>query len=199
MSTPVPPRSPGLPSPTRQQLDELDALLQRMLALPVNPLDEPNPTADPAATPASTVSQPAAEVSSTGSTSTAAAEGFSVRTLSLIQLGSSQPESPASGNGTVSSPTARVAVAEPGVAPVSSPAPAERERVPTPLWLRPLVWGNRIFDRCAGLLGAPGRWLRRPWGRTLLGLTGLLLLAAALGWMVLDWMGWPWWPVALKW
>jgi hypothetical protein len=37
MSTSLSPRSPG-PSehPTRQQLDELDALLQRMLALPVN-------------------------------------------------------------------------------------------------------------------------------------------------------------------
>src|SRR5690242_8449124 len=36
MSTPTPrrPRSPGA---TRQQLDELDDLLQRMLALPVNP------------------------------------------------------------------------------------------------------------------------------------------------------------------
>jgi hypothetical protein len=32
-------------NPTRQQLDELDALLQRMLALPLNPADEPEPPA----------------------------------------------------------------------------------------------------------------------------------------------------------
>lgn len=41
------------PSPndlTRQQLDELDALLQRMLALPLNPIDTP-PPATPAAVP----------------------------------------------------------------------------------------------------------------------------------------------------
>ena len=31
------------PQPTRQQLDDLDALLQRMLALPVNSADEPAP------------------------------------------------------------------------------------------------------------------------------------------------------------
>src|SRR5437762_981711 len=30
-------------NPTRQQLDELDALLQRMLALPLNPAEEPAP------------------------------------------------------------------------------------------------------------------------------------------------------------
>lgn len=41
MTTTVSTRSPGRLNPTRQQLDELDALLQRMLDLPVNPLDEP--------------------------------------------------------------------------------------------------------------------------------------------------------------
>jgi hypothetical protein len=41
MTTSVSTRSPGRLNPTRQQLDELDALLQRMLDLPVNPLDEP--------------------------------------------------------------------------------------------------------------------------------------------------------------
>jgi hypothetical protein len=41
MTTSVSTRSPGRMNPTRQQLDELDALLQRMLDLPVNPLDEP--------------------------------------------------------------------------------------------------------------------------------------------------------------
>jgi hypothetical protein len=40
MSTSVSTRSPGSLNPTRQQLDELDALLQRMLDLPVNQLDD---------------------------------------------------------------------------------------------------------------------------------------------------------------
>lgn len=40
MTTSVSTRSPGKLNPTRQQLDELDALLQRMLELPVNTLDD---------------------------------------------------------------------------------------------------------------------------------------------------------------
>src|SRR6188768_2856771 len=57
MSTSSPPAGPSM----RQQLDELDALLQRMLNLPVNRLDEPadpmaqrarfTNTADPSPTP----------------------------------------------------------------------------------------------------------------------------------------------------
>ena len=41
MSSPALPRSAAPANPMRQQLDELDALLQRMLALPVNQLEEP--------------------------------------------------------------------------------------------------------------------------------------------------------------
>lgn len=44
MMTSVSTRAPGKLNPTRQQLDELDALLQRMLELPVDPLDEAEPT-----------------------------------------------------------------------------------------------------------------------------------------------------------
>ncbi|MHB1422369.1 MAG: hypothetical protein ACYC3I_04065 [Gemmataceae bacterium] len=40
MTTSVSTRAAGTLNPTRQQLDELDALLQRMLELPVNKLDE---------------------------------------------------------------------------------------------------------------------------------------------------------------
>jgi hypothetical protein len=42
MPTSISTRTPGSLNPTRQQLDELDALLKRMLELPVNPLDEGN-------------------------------------------------------------------------------------------------------------------------------------------------------------
>lgn len=40
MSTPTLPRAPAPANPMRQQLDELDNLLQRMLSLPVNQLDD---------------------------------------------------------------------------------------------------------------------------------------------------------------
>jgi hypothetical protein len=46
MSTSVSTRSPGTLSPTRQQLDELDALLKRMLDLPVNQLEDGEETED---------------------------------------------------------------------------------------------------------------------------------------------------------
>src|SRR5262249_14329030 len=42
MSSSALPRTPAPTSPMRQQLDELDALLQRMLSLPVNQLNEPS-------------------------------------------------------------------------------------------------------------------------------------------------------------
>jgi hypothetical protein len=48
MSTPAPPRSTGALHAAQQQLDELDALIQRMLTLPINPAEEPAPP-EPAA------------------------------------------------------------------------------------------------------------------------------------------------------
>jgi hypothetical protein len=55
-----------------------------------------------------------------------------------------------------------------------------------PAWLlRPLLWSNRAFDRWTGWLGRPGRWLRGPLGRAVLGWVGLGLWAVAL--LVLVW------------
>jgi hypothetical protein len=53
MTTSVSPRAAKTMNPTRQQLDELDALLQRMLELPVQPLDKPDhpPSEEPAEEP----------------------------------------------------------------------------------------------------------------------------------------------------
>jgi hypothetical protein len=197
MTTPVSPRSSGLPSPTRQQLDELDALLQRMLALPVAPSAEADQPVDP---------PPATETSPPVLISSPAGEEFGVRTLALIHLRSAGPETPPqaivpspSRDETALVPTVPAPAPEQPVAEEPVPVSPAPERRPLPWGLRPVVWVNRGFDFCAGCLGAPGRWLRRPWGRTLLGLVGLLLLAGAVGWIVLDWMGWPWWPAALKW
>jgi len=58
--------------------------------------------------------------------------------------------------------------------------------------LRPFLWVNVGFDRGTAWLGPVGHWLRAPGGRTLLGWTGLLLLAAALAWLALDGMAWTW-------
>jgi hypothetical protein len=195
MSTPVSPRSSGSSSPTRQQLDELDALLQRMLALPVAPGDEADQAVEPP--------PPAAETSAPVNGSLPAAEEFTVRTLALIRLDPPGTETPPHPDPAAPEDGADAAVTEPVPEPAAAGEPVPelpgRERRPLPGWLRPVVWANRAFDQVAGCLGAPGRWLRRPWGRTLLGLAGLLLLAAAVGWIVLDRMGWPGWPALLRW
>jgi hypothetical protein len=193
MSTPASPRASGSTSATRQQLDELDALLQRMLALPVAPVDEADQAVEP----------PAVGTSSSNG-SAHAGEEFAVRTVALIHLDPDRPETPPSPatSEQVATPDAAVPAPAPAPEPAAAgePVPApQRERRPLPVWLRPVVWANRAFDHAAGWLGAPGRWLRRPWGRTLLGLSGLLLLAGAVAWVVLEWMGWPWWPALLRW
>lgn len=156
MSTPTSPRVPA--DPTREQLDDLDELLQRMLALPVNKLDE---TAAPPE-PVEQRVEPAPE--------------------------KPQPERkprPPAPNPARTSPR-----------PASRPAP----RVPPPHsddpgpppegWLAPLAWLDAAFDTVAGWFGSPGRWLRGSTGKSLLGWVGLLLLAAALTLLALEWLGW---------
>lgn len=183
MSTPPSPRSPTPLLPTRQQLDELDSLLQRMLALPVNQLEDDFGSSDPG--PAVPLPAPVAPPVVAGPTSPSASV--------------SRPPNP-------SPPPPGEKRTEPADRP-SQPAPATEEarpdirrghghrlapagRLPAGRWVRPLVWGNRVFDRWAARLGRPGHWLRQPRGRTLLGWTGLLFLAAALTLVLLDWIGW---------
>jgi hypothetical protein len=53
-----------------------------------------------------------------------------------------------------------------------------------------VVQVNRVFDRVTRRLGAAGRWLRGPRGRTVVGWTGVGLLAAALLLAFLARRGW---------
>ena len=107
MTTSVSTRSPGTLNPTRQQLDELDALLQRMLELPVNklddteqeaaeePTDEPPPPVQP--TPSPTLdplplSQPARGIGERGARSAKPLVSYMV-----VETASPRPLPPASG------------------------------------------------------------------------------------------------------
>lgn len=167
MSIPAPRRPAGnaTPEPTRRQLDELDALLQRMLALPVDPLEEASP----------------APLSDSQEMAVALAEppAFAPPPVTS-ELGSGTRER---------SGVPRSEPPLPSLEELVSPLP--RRQRPA-LWLRPLVWGNRAFDRCAGSLGPPGRWVSGQTGRTVLGLLGLLCLAAATALVAMDWTGWIW-------
>lgn len=176
-------RPTGAAHPTRQQLDELEALMQRMLELPVNHLDEdgaPRPDEDPSAAPPENL-WPSAFVPSEATREP-------------------RPElSPASLQLTAESPLLqpRLPVAELPAAPPTGPKRRKSfSRLFRPgatLLVRFLEGINRAFDRTVIRLGRPGRWLRSTTGRTFLGWIGLLCLAAALALGVLDSLGWMWW------
>jgi hypothetical protein len=217
MSTPPLRRKPRSPSPTRQQLDELDALLERMLSLPVSPtVEEPTSNVAPPALPSPpTTLAPLDPVLPDLEPLLGADEG------PLLQK---PPEAPPF---TPITPPPEPFAASPARSrawlrpllwgrrvlgqwvPWFRPAGADRattldrpvfhpfgtvglEAPPVPLWLRPVIWSNQRFDRWTLRLGPYGRWLRRPRGRAVVGGLGLALLAVALGVLILDWIGWPW-------
>jgi hypothetical protein len=196
MATPVPSSPPT--QPTRQQLDELDALMQRMLALPVEGLAVPAP---PPALPQSDNGP------STDEPASAAGDSGPVLLVDLTP-GTDQPAAdvlPQAFHTFVSVPAPELPViaappssrdepeclVDAGAAPPEPAASQQAEEGPA--WYQlPLVGMNRVFDGTTWLLGPLGRWLRAPAGRTLLGWLGLLLLAGALAWGILDWVGWSW-------
>ena len=177
MSTPAP--SPSL-HPTRRQLDELDALMERMLELPVNPAAEEanRPASDEPALPPPEDAAPLGELGSHGFVSYRTDENdASVMTHQSpfhFTVAKSAVVNPDSTNRIVITGTA-TGVADDGP--------------PPPLWLWPAAGVNHLYDSLMGRLGAPGRIMRGT-GRTLLGWIGLLLMAAALAWAVFDWLHW---------
>jgi hypothetical protein len=172
-------RPGGSAHPTRQQLDDLEALMQRMLALPVNQGDD----------------EPGAELPS-----------ISPEAGVPLREETAPPVSEQEGPWHPVAPSADLVVSEP--VPVSSPAkpqaaplmkaPAVLARVGRrwPRWIAPVVWPvvwiNRTFDNGTVPLGRAGRWIRSRQGRALLGALGLIFIAAAIGWTILSFVGWTW-------
>lgn len=176
-----------VPHPTRQQLDDLDALLERMLALPTSPEDETSggPPDTPLPPRPSALQPPPGNV-----------------VLADPILAPLPP------------PPRRPEFSDPQPLPLVNPVPLEQRRAailarPEPLTppflgtprerprepfvlLRPFLWCNRSYDRIALGLGAPGQWLRRPGGRNLVGLLGLMMIAVAVVLVVVDRIGWTW-------
>lgn len=182
MSTvPAPQPRSRPPSTTREQLDELDALLQRMLELPVEPAGT---ATEDAAAPAALVEAPA--------TADVAEPPVD---LPPPPAPPDVPDQPAAGPGPGGEvPAVRaVEVSRNGnvpAPPAPGRGPAGAGEDAAPAWLGPVVRLNRLFDRATGPLGVAGYWLRRPRGRAVLGWTGLGLLALALGIVLLSWRGW---------
>jgi hypothetical protein len=230
MATPPSSSSPGSTpaGSTRQLLDELDALMQRMLALPVEqdeqtaaeggrggapPADPPGATlpAPPGASPADNrepprpareshplTPDPPARVQGPHRVALHQAElapaGVPPKAAAPVQaremdadLGDLTPVGPEIFSTLTAAPPFRPRPVPPPPRPVR-----RRPALTRGLVLRPLYWTNRAFDRGTDWLGGPGRWLRGPRGRAVLGWVGVLLLALALGWQVLAWLGWGW-------
>jgi hypothetical protein len=180
---PTPKRPPAsLDAPTREQLDELDALMERMLALPVDQLVE-------ARDPERTDSAPSVErevAPAAASQSVLTSEALVARPVQTERA----PPTPAPRQEVVRRPAAHRGptgrINEPVISAAAGTGP------PMPGWLRPLRPANQVFDAVTQWLGPLGRWLRGPRGRCLIGWTGVLFLVAAVGWALWDAVDWSW-------
>jgi hypothetical protein len=194
-------RSASLDSETRQQLDELDALMQRMLALPVELPEEPlnSPVSDDAF--AFSVEDPAANDNNSAIRHDYSADDsrneppasatdvvISPPSVENLERWVSSSRTPATPFAELDSPqTVEMKLAQ------SRRTSAENARGLRVAWpAYPLLWVNWAFEGSTAWLGPIGRWLRGPGGRALLGWSGLLLLAAALAWLAWDGLGWTW-------
>ncbi len=206
MSTPATPRSSG--NPTREQLDDLDALLQRMLDLPVNrpeddgvePVSAAQPDAPPAEARVTVVESPRVPTPAKHARPTPHdGPKPAVPKSSLPADRANSVVQKVRSTGTVSKPTKPSIPEAPPVTVTPVQPPQARESKPpvsstrwVTLGLESLIALNGAFDRGAERLGKPGRWLQGTRGRTVLGVTGLCLIGLALLLLVLDWFGWTW-------
>jgi hypothetical protein len=171
--------------------------MERMLELPVNTAEGESAAGDRAAE-----SSPFADFTMGEFESYRTDEGESPAVDSASAFDFSSPASvdvPANlatgedydGASGISSPAANAAPAAATIQSgslVSSPGSVDDDP-PAPIWLWPVVGINRVYDGVMGLLGGPGRVLLGI-GRTWLGWIGLIMLAAALAWGILDWIHW---------
>jgi hypothetical protein len=82
------------------------------------------------------------------------------------------------------------------------PAPTVVMQAPPPLPMlaqAPLpfhLWPLGLLDSSLGgmlaTFGMPGRWLGQGSGKILIGWAGMMMLAIAAAWGVMDYMGWSW-------
>jgi hypothetical protein len=179
---------------TRQLLDELDTLMERMLALPIED-GEPRSTAPetPAVAATLTLLDDPAALDSAGE---APHDTQPANDREPATDGMDAPSGYATAIQVPAAPS-YTDPAEPDPTPLREVGvPALEKLLPLPrLTPRPalsyqfLLWINRRYDRSTYWLGRPGRWLRTGAFRLLMGLAGLALLGLAVGWLSRDWFG----------
>jgi hypothetical protein len=196
-------------------LDDLDALMEQMLALPVSDSAESAPASRqgprtgqespplPPTDPPESKKMPALTASLTPIEPTCSAPPAAA----AMSHGAVEPMRPRRWREAVVAPSPAPAPPPTGLSPLLpgplpplvGPSSGEVvDAIPAPAatvalwWLRPLWWCNEAFDRCTVALGPRGQWLRARGGRTLLGCSGVALLLLALLLLINDWLGWTW-------
>jgi hypothetical protein len=165
------------PLPTRRQLDELDALLQKMLDLPVQPVAE-----EPASEPMSDADSYLPPVEETHAPWSGLSEQPVLADDSPTHADEWMTDSPS-----IHPPSDVTA------APFST---QDSESVGIPPWTEAIrvaqVISEQNVPRAASADSEPRGASRPGFIRLFLGWLGIFCLIAALGILVLDWFGWPW-------
>jgi hypothetical protein len=174
----------------RQHLDDLDQLMQRMLALPV---DAPNHEAASLNTATADAvfrfEEPSATLIETETEPTAVAKPATMAGKSAVAEEPSRqmlmPDETA-----LAAKVTAIACTSPNGPVIQTIARRGPSNASLPLRL--IVAVNRAVEGCAGHFGPPGRWLAGAQGKTFLGWTGLAFLLAAVGWVLVESLGWTW-------
>ncbi|MEI7684780.1 MAG: hypothetical protein WCL32_07110 [Planctomycetota bacterium] len=178
---------------TRQLLDELDVLMDQMLAIPV--VDDPEP---PPRTPALAATLTLIEPDDIAEPEVVTALPAEPAPLPIREIPITRLHLP------VETPPAEdpeidsaIEVSPEALLP-ETPVVTLAPREPRPLPPSPASWSfrsaivwDRGFRRMTRRLWLPGRLMRSLFGRTALGLLGLSFLVAAAGWLLKDWTQWP--------
>jgi hypothetical protein len=193
MSKPAMPRSETPPLPTRRQLDELDALLQRMLDLPVNHTAE---VGLPPLDPSEAEEPPFNETSAwTSKWEEPAARPEVDRDLPVPPVPISQANWKSRWSPAEEAPAHRSE--SPPVA--FPPLPAD-EAWPEQATPNSQAWEKIVepppsaaAEDSSPEVSQPSRWpIRPPTFHVVLGWLGLLCLVGSLALLAYDWFGWTW-------
>ncbi len=189
---------------TRQMLDELDALLERMMTVPVEEDETPAPPVKPVTVSASLTllaDEPPSyfDLPKARKQSDEALQALEAKLPSLEETTRRWLEQ----NHTPPQPEPEIKTSLPELPEIDLPPRISRgpapelpdPNFPAPARGRLAYWialgFNGLFDVPTYLLGPLGAWLRGPVGRDLLGWSGIFLLMGAIGWGAVKWMGWP--------
>lgn len=187
---------------TRQLLDELDALMDQMLALPINDQYDNETSSSPAPATVSATLTLLDPTASAAPEASPAPHEIQRQPAAEVNFDDRSREKAAGNYETSLEPSAPNAepIAVPVLSDVAAPVKVELAPLPAPVasasW-RPdhisyqfMLWINQRYDGGTRWLGQPGKLLRSRAGKALLGFVGLGLLGLAAIWLAKDWLGW---------